>query len=142
MRSYLNVAVAVSPLSGRLTWQLSSRMKAPDMSTFLTQTCRAFPRERLVMFLDGAGWHTAHALHVPKRMQLERLPPYSPELNPVEAIWHYLRTHVTRHQVYATLDALRADLIVGLRVLERDARLVSSITAFRWVRAARCDRLT
>ena len=43
------------------------------------------------MFLDGAGWHTAHELTVPANMRLLALPPYSPELNPAEHVWEYIR---------------------------------------------------
>jgi transposase len=41
--------------------------------------------------LDGAGWHGAAALVIPANITLLPLPPYSPELNPVENIWQYLR---------------------------------------------------
>ena len=44
------------------------------------------------MILDGASWHNSHGLMVPGNITLLALPPYSPELNPVERIWHYLRS--------------------------------------------------
>jgi transposase len=39
------------------------------------------------MAVDGAGWHVAHALRIPDNVTLVLLPPYSPELNPVEKAW-------------------------------------------------------
>ena len=45
------------------------------------------------MILDRAGWHRSQGLVVPGNITLLELPPYSPELNPVERIWHYLRSH-------------------------------------------------
>ena len=45
-----------------------------------------YPTERIVMVLDGAGWHKSKALKIPQNMKLLPLPPYSPELNPVENI--------------------------------------------------------
>ena len=44
-----------------------------------------------VLVLDGAGWHDARALAIPPNITLVPLPPYSPELNPVERVWLYLR---------------------------------------------------
>jgi len=46
-----------------------------------------------VLIWDGAGFHTGKDLVVPGNVSLLRLPPYSPELNPVENLWHYLRSH-------------------------------------------------
>jgi hypothetical protein len=44
-----------------------------------------------ILVLDGAGWHTADDLDVPDNVTLLHLPPYAPELNPVENVWQYLR---------------------------------------------------
>ncbi|MEI4235509.1 IS630 family transposase, partial [Roseovarius sp. D22-M7] len=47
--------------------------------------------EHAVMVVDGAGWHTTRALVVPPNVTLVPLPPYSPQLNPMERVWLYLR---------------------------------------------------
>jgi len=45
-----------------------------------------------VLTLDGAGWHqVGDRLVVPDNIGLLHLPPYSPELNPVENVWEFLR---------------------------------------------------
>jgi hypothetical protein len=44
-----------------------------------------------ILVLDGAGWHGADDLDVPDNVTLLHLPPYAPELNPVENVWQYLR---------------------------------------------------
>jgi len=56
-----------------------------------------------VVILDGAGWHRSQGLAVPGNITLLELPPYSPELNPVERIWHYLRSHWLANSVFPTL---------------------------------------
>ena len=53
-----------------------------------------------VVILDRAGWHRSQALVVPGNITLLELPPYSPELNPVERIWHYLRSHWLANTVF------------------------------------------
>ena len=51
----------------------------------------------------GAGWHDSQALAIPDNITLLALPPYSPELNPVERIWHYLRSHWLANSVFRSL---------------------------------------
>jgi len=48
------------------------------------------------LVLDQAGWHTSPKLHVPDNISLLSLPPYAPELNPVEQVWAYLRANSLR----------------------------------------------
>lgn len=62
--------------------------------------------EHAVLALDNAGWHTAKALAVPANVTLLFLPPYSPELNPVENLWGYLRGHSLSNRVYTDYDEL------------------------------------
>ena len=45
----------------------------------------------LLMQKDGAGWHGSAELEVPDNITLLKLPAYSPELNPMEDVWAYLR---------------------------------------------------
>ena len=62
------------------------------MSEFLRRfAATRAPDEHAVMVLGGAGWHDRRAIRVPDNISLVTLPPYSPELNPVERVWLYLR---------------------------------------------------
>lgn len=62
------------------------------MALHLKEIGRAVaPGAHAVLVLDGAGWHTSPALAVPDNLTLLHLPPYAPELNPVENAWEYLR---------------------------------------------------
>ena len=60
-----------------------------------------------VVWLDGAGWHqTGGKLNVPDNVSLIKLPAYSPELNPVENIWQYLRQNQLSNRVFASYNAI------------------------------------
>src|SRR5262249_52074296 len=61
--------------------------------------------EHAVMVLDRAGWHGSRALSVPANVTLVALPPYSPELNPVERIWLYLKERFLSHRLHDDYDA-------------------------------------
>ncbi len=60
------------------------------------------------MIWEGAGYHTSKRLEVPANIRLIQLPPYSPELNPIENLWHYLCSHYWSNRHYADLEALEA----------------------------------
>ena len=70
-----------------------------------------------VLLLDGAGWHqTGRKLNVPANISLLKLPPYSPELNPVENIWQYLRQNQLSNRVFDSYDAIVDVQVHGLAV--------------------------
>ena len=65
------------------------------------------PGAHAVLTLDGAGWHQAGSkLRVPHNISLLPLPPYSPELNPVENVWQFLRQNYLSNRVYETYEAI------------------------------------
>ena len=60
-----------------------------------------------VLVIDGAGWHqTGKLLRVPDNITLLHLPPYSPELNPVENVWAFLRSNKLSNRVFDSYDAI------------------------------------
>ena len=65
------------------------------------------PEAHAVLVIDGAGWHQPGGrLKVPQNITLLHLPPYSPELNPVENVWAYLRSNKLSNRVFETYDAV------------------------------------
>jgi transposase len=98
---------AVEPASGNNFCLVLPEVSTVAMTTFLrhfSKTLAANVQARLV--LDGAGWHTSLALEVPDNITLIRLPPYAPELNPVERIWLYLRKRFLSHRLHADYNAI------------------------------------
>jgi transposase len=65
------------------------------------------PGAHAILILDGAGWHkTGGALVVPDNITLLPLPPYAPELNPVENVWQYLRQNALSHLVWESYEVI------------------------------------
>ena len=99
---------AVDPLTGR-----SSAMLAPTVNTaYMNEHLRFIgrqlaPDEHAILVLDQAGWHVAKALKAPANITLRHLPPYSPELNPVERVWAFLRGHYLSNRLYKDYDESR-----------------------------------
>ncbi len=84
------------------------------------------PGAHAVLTIDGAGWHqTGDKLRVPDNITLLHLPPYSPELNPVENVWAFLRGNKLSNSVFDTYDAI----------------VETCCDAWRWL-IAQSDRIT
>jgi transposase len=61
-------------------------------------------RAHAVVLMDRAGWHRTDKLKVPKNLTIILLPSRSPELNPVENIWQYLRQNWLSNRVFQTYE--------------------------------------
>ncbi len=98
---------AVNPLTGA-----SSALLAPTVNTDYINHHLRFISEQagsnvhVILVLDQAGWHVAKALKVPENISLLYLPAYSPELNPIERLWAYLKSHYLSNRAYADYDNL------------------------------------
>lgn len=98
---------AVCPETGQTAGMLSPHIDAKIITIFLSEMARQIePDVHVVLIWDQAGFHTAGAVRVPKNITLLPLPPYSPELNPVENLWHYLRAHHWANKEYPTWEDL------------------------------------
>lgn len=86
------------------------------------------PGAHAVITLDGAGWHqTGGKLQVPENISLLPLPPYSPELNPVENVWQFLRQNRLSNRVYETYDAIVDACCDAWNALINDPTRITSI---------------
>ena len=62
------------------------------------------PGAHAVVLLDQAGWHTSDKLALPDNITLVPLPAKSPELNPVENVWQFMRENWLSNRVFASYD--------------------------------------
>lgn len=133
VREYLYGFVAVSPFDGACTSLILPWVDTQTMTLFLRHTAQEFADSFCLMLLDGAGWHHAQNLVLPDNLRLLFLPPYSPELNPVEHVWEYLRENHFGNDTFPSLDAVGDRLCQGLRALAAQPDLVRSLTCFEWL---------
>jgi transposase len=134
IREYEYAFAAVSPQDGLLDTLVLPTVNTEAMSIFLAEVSRRHAEEFIVMVLDGAGWHKARHLLVPATMRLLFLPPWSPQLNPVEHVWDEIREKWFGNRVFASLNAVEEQLITALKTLEEDAPRVASLTGFDWIK--------
>jgi transposase len=103
------------------------------MSLFLAELSDNHQDENIVLIMDRAGWHTAKNLIVPRNITLHWLPPYSPELNPVEHLWDEIREKWFQNRYFQSLDAVEDQLVDALAFLMRHPELVKTMTLFNWM---------
>ena len=100
-----------------------------EISTQVTPGCRA------ILICDGAGWHqTGGELDVPDNITLLSLPPYSPELNPMENVWQYLRSNQLCALVWDGYAAIVDACETAWNFLINDPERIRSIDSREWAR--------
>jgi transposase len=93
------------------------------LSDWLTESQRPNQPERpIVMIWDGAPWHRSHSVRAHAQalgMELMALPGYSPDLNPIEGLWKWMRTEVTQLYCHASLHELFQDCLAFIQRINR-----------------------
>ena len=98
--------------------------------------CHPSIRLHRVVILDRAGWHRSQGLVIPANITLLELPPYSPELNPVERVWHYLRSHWLANSVLISLADIMDACERAWNRFAANHTLIRSLCAVAWVPAS------
>jgi transposase len=124
----------VRPATGEVVWFLADAVNAAIFSEILAAFARqvgAGPDTLIVLVLDGAGWHVAADLVIPDGIQLEFLPPYSPELQPAEHLWPVIKEPLANQHFHtlADLDQILAEQCCSLA---EDQDRIRASTHFHW----------
>ena len=103
------------------------------MNLHLAEIARTVtPGAHALLVLDGAGWHGSKELAAPDNITLLPLPPYAPELNPVENVWQYLRSNKLAITVFDSYDDIVDKCCEAWNFFAGDPELVASITSREW----------
>ena len=131
----LYVLAAVCAATGAVSALIMPELNAEVLNLFLEQMSRELPAGvHAVLIWDGAGYHTSQDLKVPSNISVIQLPPYSPELNPVENLWHYIRSHYWSNRAYQDYSELESEAAKGLCAACLDRGKVKSICNAEYVR--------
>jgi len=134
---YLWVLGAVCPETGHAEGLLSPQLNTKIVNEFLAQFARTIPNdEHAVMLWDGAGFHASKQLRVPENVTVVTLPAYSPELNPIENLWHYLKSHFWSNRAYDDYNALEQAAVDAWHKAALDADLMKTVCAAPYLESA------
>ena len=129
---------AICPARGTGAAIMMPAANTEAMEAHLNEIAKAVtPGAHAVILMDQAGWHTTGALTLPQNLSLLFLPPKSPELNPVENIWQYLRQTWLANSVFDTYDEI---LDAGCRAWNNLINLPDIITSIGTREWAKMDQ--
>ena len=92
IREYRYAFGAVEPLSGESFFLTMPNCDTECTNIFLEKLSEQYPDDIILLVCDGAAWHKSKALRCPENIQLLSIPPYTPEMNPIEQIWKQIRS--------------------------------------------------
>jgi transposase len=128
------IFAAVCPATGAEFALVMPEVNTKAMNCFLKEfSKRVAPEVHAILVMDQAGWHGAKKLVVPENITPVSLPPYSPELNPVERIWLYLRERFLSHRILDDYDAIVEACCQAWNALVADTERLRSLTSYPWI---------
>ena len=126
---------AAEPATGASIAMITPTVNTDLMNRFLRGLSEELAADdHAVLTLDNAGWHVAKALKIPENLTLLPLPAYSPELNPAERLWLWLRSHQLSNRIYEDYDELLRETDRAWQTLDADT--IKSICACSWIERA------
>lgn len=95
-----------SPIDGdSFVWEVEG-VSTKIFETYLNGLSQHRPREFKIVVIDNAGFHSTKNITVPSNIFLLNIPAYSPELNPCEQVWAYMKTRF-KNKVFNTMEDLK-----------------------------------
>lgn len=136
---YVYLYVALNPFTGDLFALILPRLNAMMFQIFLDHFmehyhCK-YPERRdqvVLMIADQCPAHTAKKVEWPRNLQLEELPPYSPELNPAERFFEEMRK-VLADEIFENLDEVEEALAAALRPYWANPQAVVQLALYPWM---------
>ena len=95
------------------------------MNAFLEELSQVYPDDYLLLVMDNAIWHKSSTLKIPSNIGFTFIPPYTPEMNPIEQVWKEIRKRGSKNKAFRTLE----DAIQGM-----EKEMIKSIVNRRWTR--------
>lgn len=111
--------------------KVSNFILQSTMNIFLKQLSEKYRDDIILLCCDGAAWHKSAGLELPDNIVLFHIPPYTPEMNPIEHIWKEIRKRGFHNEVFPSLDKVVDRLCDTICSLSNDA--ISSITGRNWI---------
>ena len=95
-----------SPIDGdSFVWEING-VSTAIFEAYLKEFSKHRPKEYKIVVIDNAGFHSTKNINIPENIFLLNIPPYSPELNPSEQIWQYIKTRY-KNQIFTDMKQLR-----------------------------------
>ena len=130
---YCYLFSAACPDRKQAVGHICERSNTDEMNRHLEDISeQVLPGNHAVVVLDGAGWHKSKDLEIPTNTSLLFLPPYSPELNPMEDVFEFLKSNHLANRVFETVEEVKMAVRMAWREFFGDPERIQSITYREW----------
>ena len=102
---YRYLYTSVSPMTGESFSFMMADMTTKSLNLFLETFSKYLGKREAIVIMDNASSHKSKRLKVPDNIQIVYLPPYSPELNPVERVFQDIKKHL-KNKVFYLIEEL------------------------------------
>ena len=131
VREYIYAYGAVDPIDGERCFITAPTCNTNWTNAFLKELSAQFYKDYILLCGDNAGWHKSKGLMIPDNIEFFHIPPYTPEMNPIEQIWRELRTCGFKNTLFSTLQKVEDKVCEVILALNADT--VKSITGRDWI---------
>ncbi|HFI0337434.1 TPA: IS630 family transposase, partial [Streptococcus suis] len=121
IREYRYCYGAVDAHTGDSFFIIAGGCNSDWMNEFLRQLSAAYPEDYIILVMDNAIWHKSQTLNIPKNIEFTFIPPYTPEMNPIEQVWAEIRKLGFKNKVFRTLN----------EVIDKLEEVIQTLTAYQ-----------
>ncbi|TGV00181.1 IS630 family transposase [Flavivirga rizhaonensis] len=115
-----------SPINGQSFYWETPLVSNSIFEGFLDAFSKQNPKEFKIIIMDNAGFHACQNIIIPKNIKLIRIPPYTPELNPAEKVWQWMKSK-TAMKLFNDMERLQEKITEMVNQL--NPKLIKSIAA-------------
>jgi len=132
--NYYYIYGLVEPIGGRSFFYEFSHLNSECFEKYLNEFSKSYPNQLHIIQLDNASFHTTTKIKIPDNIILLFQPAYSPELNPIERVWEYIKYYL-QSKLFTDLEELRNQTANFLNSLSN--KLIQSLTSYQYIIDAR-----
>jgi len=134
VRQYTYAYASVCPDTGESHSLVLSGSNTDIMNYYLNDLSNVYSHYRIILCADNASWHVSSGLVIPENIVFLYLPPYSPQLNPVEHLWDYIREPKGfNNRIMNSIDDVIDMLADALHQIENEKDIIKSMCNFSWL---------
>ena len=130
IREYRYCYGAVDAQTGDSFFLIAGGCNTEWTNEFLRQVSQAYPDDYILLVMDNAIWHKSSTLEIPSNIELAFIPPYTPEMNPIEQVWKEIRKRGFKNKDFQTLEAVIDKLQEVIQGLEKS--VLKSTVSRQW----------
>ncbi|WP_225415570.1 IS630 family transposase [Streptococcus pneumoniae] len=123
---------AVDAHTGESFFLIAGGCNTEWMNAFLEELSQAYPDDYLLLVMDNAIWHKSSTLKIPTNIGFAFIPPYTPEMNPIEQVWKEIRKRGFKNKAFRILEDVMNQLQDVIQGLEKE--VIKSIVNRKWTR--------